>query len=152
MLGELNNDQVEDVLRGEVVGRIGCSVDGRTYVVPIMYAYDGRNVYGHSDDGMKLQMMRANPAVCFEVDHMDGLSSWRSVIAHGTFEELDGAAADAALELFIDRLLPPTESETSTATLDTVEGVAVHLKDIGAARPVVYCIRLAEKTGRFETR
>jgi uncharacterized protein len=152
MLGELSQDQVEQVLRSEVIGRIGCSADGRTYVVPITYAYDGRNVYGQSDDGMKLQMMRANPEVCFEVDHMDNLANWRSVIAQGTFEELEGAAADAGVELFIDRLLPPAGTESSNATLGGLEDIAEHLVDVGGVRPVTYRIKLSEKTGRFEKR
>lgn len=37
-------------------------------------------------------MMRANPNVCFEVDEYDeaGNGSWRSVIAEGVLEELEG--------------------------------------------------------------
>ena len=35
-------------------------------------------------------MMRENPWVCVEVDHMDNLANWRSVIAWGRFEELGG--------------------------------------------------------------
>jgi nitroimidazol reductase NimA-like FMN-containing flavoprotein (pyridoxamine 5'-phosphate oxidase superfamily) len=28
-------------------------------------------------------MMRANPHVCFEVDHRENLANWRSVVAWG---------------------------------------------------------------------
>ena len=68
MLGELTSDQIEHLLHSEVVGRIGCHAAGRTYVVPVNYAYDGEFLYGHAADGMKLQMMRENPELCFEVD------------------------------------------------------------------------------------
>jgi hypothetical protein len=47
MLGTLDCRQIEDLLHAEVVGRIGCHTSGRTYVVPITYAYDGAAVYGH---------------------------------------------------------------------------------------------------------
>ncbi len=143
MLGTLNDDQIELVLRSEVIGRIGCHADGRTYVVPITYAYDGLNIYGHSGEGLKVEMMRRNPSVCFEVDRMDNLANWRSVIAEGTFEELSGAAAEAALALLVNRLAPLSVSETSQPPH---EG---HVAAIGQ-RPVVYRLHLTEKTGRYE--
>ena len=89
MLGELTTEEIDDLLRSEAIGRIGCYAFGRPYVVPITYAYDGVAVYGHSREGMKLRAMRSHPSVCFEVDRMDGLSDWRSVIALGTFSELE---------------------------------------------------------------
>jgi nitroimidazol reductase NimA-like FMN-containing flavoprotein (pyridoxamine 5'-phosphate oxidase superfamily) len=83
MLGELNERQIEHVLRSEVIGRIGCIAEGRPYVVPITYVYDGTCVYGHSVDGVKMRAMRSEPSVCFEVEHVDNLANWQSVIAWG---------------------------------------------------------------------
>ncbi len=45
-------------------------------------------VYGHTMEGMKINMMRKNPRVCFEVDVMQNMANWKSVIAWGEFEEL----------------------------------------------------------------
>ena len=104
MLGTLTSEQIEQVLRTEVIGRIGCHLEGRTYVVPITYAYLDGAVYAHSAEGLKLQMMRMNPAVCFEVDHMDDMANWRSVIATGRFEELHGEAAKLGLQVLLARL------------------------------------------------
>jgi len=105
MLGELNQEQVEQVLTSEVIGRLGCHTDGHTYVVPITYAYDGASIYGHSGKGRKIRMMRENQAVCFEVDHLDDMRNWRGVIGQGTYEELHGAAAGRAMHLLIDRVM-----------------------------------------------
>ncbi len=88
MLGELNKEQVEQVLKTEVIGRIGIYADKKIYVVPVTYAYDGTYIYGHSKDGMKIKMMRKNPQICFEVDVMQNMSNWQSVISWGEFEEL----------------------------------------------------------------
>ena len=63
MLGVLSDEQVERLLGSEVVGRIGCHAEGRTYVVPVTYVYDGSAIYGHTGDGMKMRMMRKNPDV-----------------------------------------------------------------------------------------
>jgi nitroimidazol reductase NimA-like FMN-containing flavoprotein (pyridoxamine 5'-phosphate oxidase superfamily) len=50
-------------------------------------------------------MLRENPRVCIEVDEYDadGKGSWRSVIAHGTYEELAGEEIEPALSLLRER-------------------------------------------------
>jgi nitroimidazol reductase NimA-like FMN-containing flavoprotein (pyridoxamine 5'-phosphate oxidase superfamily) len=144
MLGELKDSQIESVLRSEVVGRIGCLSDGHVYVVPVTYVYDGECVYGHSADGDKLRAMRAHPDVCFEVEHVDNLANWQSVIAWGTFEELSGTDAEAGMRLLVDRLLPLLSSSTSPPDHDA--GSA------GGGHASVYRIRLGRRTGRFEKR
>ena len=87
MLGELSKEEIEEVLKSNVIGRIGCTGNGRIYVVPITYVYDDGYVIGHTKEGMKIEFLRENPECCFEVDEMKGISHWQSVIAWGTFEE-----------------------------------------------------------------
>ena len=77
MIEELPADEIEELLRAQFVGRIGCHADGLTYVVPVIYAYEGDCLYAHTLVGQKVAMMRANPDVCFEVDEYVG-GSWRS--------------------------------------------------------------------------
>jgi len=149
MLGVLDEEQIDQLLRSEVVGRIGCYDNGRTYVVPITYVYDGKSVYDHSADGMKLRMMRANPKVCFEVDHMDNLFKWRSVIAWGTFEELYGDQATYAMRLLLNRVKPLMTSETSHPAHGLGSG-STHGADTTGRKAIFYRINLTEKTGRFE--
>jgi hypothetical protein len=114
-------------------------------VVPVSYVYDGDAVYGHSADGLKVRMMRKSPDVCFEVDEIDDLANWRSVIAWGKYEELKGDVAAAAMNLLSSRLAPLTASETA--------GPAGRGKGhAGNGIEVAYRIRLSERTGRFEKR
>jgi Pyridoxamine 5'-phosphate oxidase len=77
MLGQLKHEEIEEFLRSSVVGRVGCQVDGRTYVVPLTYVYEDGAVFGRSANGLKLRMMRENPNVCFEVDRVEDLANWR---------------------------------------------------------------------------
>jgi nitroimidazol reductase NimA-like FMN-containing flavoprotein (pyridoxamine 5'-phosphate oxidase superfamily) len=137
MLGELTDPQVEDLLVSEVIARIGCISDGRVYVVPVTYVYDGTYVWGHAMDGAKLAAMRTDPKVCVEVEHVDDLSNWRSVIAWGTFEECAGDDWDAGMALLVERIMP-------LLTLPP------HPDLSGLRRGSVYRIRLETKTGRFE--
>lgn len=143
MLGVLDTQQIEELLHAEAIGRIGCHAAGRTYVVPITYAYDGKAVYAHSAEGLKLSMMRQNPAVCFEVERMDDLACWRSVIAWGRFEELSGDDAARGMQLLIDRLRPRMVSATATPSHG-------HHADTAGRHAIIYRVALTEKTGRFE--
>ncbi len=152
MLGELDRDQIEQVLRSEVVGRIGCHDAGRPYVVPITYAYDGHAIYGHSTEGEKLHMMRANPFVCFEVEQLEDLANWRSVIAWGEFEELDGEEAERALQLIVNRLRPLIASTTAHPGIEQASRPERHGHEPGSRSAVFYRILLQQKTGRFEKR
>lgn len=145
MLGTLDQQQIDRVLSNGTVGRIGVHAEGRTYVVPTTYVFDGDSVYLHSAVGLKIRMMRANPDVCFQVDDIDDMANWRSVIAWGRYEELKGELAIAAMNLLISRLSPLTASET-TGPAGRIAG------RVGNGEEVSYRIRLAERTGRFERR
>ena len=136
MIAELDRAEIDDLLRSQVVGRIGCHADGVTYFVPVIYAYDGEGFYAYSLEGRKIRMMRANPRVCFEVDEYDGHGSWRSAIAQGTYEELEGADADRALALL---------SERFAERAATSEGERSRR---GYGPTVAFRIRLDEVTGR----
>ena len=138
MLGKLTRAEINEVLRANTIGRIGVSVDGRTYVVPVTYVYDGDAVYGHTRQGQKVRMMRKNPAVCFEVDEIRDMANWRCVIAQGTYEELSGDMAVAAAKLIHARLSPLTRSETAGPAGRT------------GRTHVSYRIRLRERSGRYE--
>lgn len=147
MLGKLNPTEIEEVLNHQFIGRIGCHADGITYVVPISYAYKDECIYGRTIEGMKVTMMRKNPNVCFEVDHMRDMANWRSVIAWGQFEELtEQKERDMALQCLIDRMLPLISSATTHLTPEW----PFPMDNISNIEGVVFRIRLNKKTGRFE--
>ena len=101
---ELTPAEIAALLEEQLVGRIGCHADGLTYVVPVIYAYDSGSVYVLSTEGQKVDMMRTNPSVCFEVDRYDGPGSWRSVVAQGRYEELDEEGVARARTLLVERM------------------------------------------------
>jgi nitroimidazol reductase NimA-like FMN-containing flavoprotein (pyridoxamine 5'-phosphate oxidase superfamily) len=136
MIGILTPDEIERTLGRSKLGRIGCSTQDRPYVVPITYAYLDGCVYAYSALGRKIRVMREQPNVCFEVEEIDGPSSWRSVIAEGEYEEVPEGPArrEALLLLGLDEneLIPRSPN---------INGGAV-----------VFRLRLGSKTGRFERR
>ena len=68
MLGTLTREQSEHVLRTELIGRIGCYSGGKVYIVPVSYVFVNGYIYAHSNEGLKIRMMRKNTKVCFEVE------------------------------------------------------------------------------------
>lgn len=146
MLGDLNPDQIETMLSNEVIGRIGCSANSITYVVPITYMYESGYIYAHSKEGMKIQMMRLNPMVCFEVDKMDDLENWQSVVAWGRYEELKGNDQKMGLKKLMAKLSRLDSSETSMPAADE----DAHQNSAGPYKAIIYRIKLLEKSGKFE--
>ena len=147
MIGKLSTHEIDVVIKQQVIGRLGCHADDITYVVPISYAYDGDYIYSHTLEGMKLDIMRKNPKVCFQVDAMDNMANWQSVIAWGEFEELrEKEMRDEALQKLVNRVLPMISSETTHLSPQW----PFPSKDIGSIKGIVFRIRIKEKTGRFE--
>jgi len=144
MLGELDHIEVESMLRHQMIGRIGCSHGG---VVPITNAYDGTFIYCHSKVGLKIEMMRNNPSICFEVDQVINMTDWKSVIVWGTYEELkDGEARKIGIHIFSERMKPFVASETLGPMMRQPEP---RPPDIGP-KPIFFRIRVTKRTGRFE--
>ncbi len=149
MIGELEEEQINQLLRSEAVGRIGCHGGDMTYVVPVTYVYDGENIYGHMDEGLKLRLMRANTNVCFEVDHIENIANWQSVIVLGTYEELRGEEADKALVLLLRRFLPLITGKSAEAP-HGLSGYVEHRINTAFRHGLLYRINVTKKTGRFE--
>jgi uncharacterized protein len=147
MMGQLADDEIENLLHTSVLGRIGCSDGKLIYVVPISFVYDGTYVYCHTHEGLKIAMLRKHPTLCFEVEQLINLANWQTVITQGTFEELtDPTLRLGALQKLHARKLPFITSQTTRLT----EEWPFMAKELGLLKGVAFRIRLETKTGRFE--
>lgn len=146
MFGELSEKESRQFLDDNIYGRIGCHAFGKTYIVPISYAHREGKVYCHTYDGLKMQMMRNNPSVCFQVDVLDDMANWKSIICQGEFKELDGAAKEQGLKVLLERKVPAIVSETLRLSPDWPFTPADYSKIPG----IVFCIDVKEISGRYE--
>ena len=132
----LGDEGIEDLLRTAIVGRIACcghgaaGDDGRPYLVPLAYGYDGEAIYAHSGPGRKIRLMRAQPLVSVEVDQAEAPDRWRSAIAEGVYEEI----TDASERAWALRIVYPPPAAVPDLPPETI----------------VYRIRLTAKSGRYE--
>jgi len=150
MIGKLTTKEIEEVLMKNMLGRIGCNDGYNTYVIPINYVYDGKYILAHSQLGLKIQIMRQNPRVCFEVDEIANFNNWKSVIVLGVYlEVVTERDRYNAMQFFIKRMLHVKISKTAMPN----EIYANHASTSELAqtvKPIIYRIYIEEKSGRFE--
>lgn len=61
--------ELESIIGAAMVCRLAMSENDRPYVVPLCFGYKDGNLYFHSaEEGKKLEVLRANNLVCFEMD------------------------------------------------------------------------------------
>ena len=61
--------ELEEVIMKAEVCRLAMVEDGEPYIVPMNYGYrDGRLYFHCAREGRKLDILRRNPAVCFEME------------------------------------------------------------------------------------
>ena len=147
MLGNLNEHQINNLLCSQVVGRIACTDGKLPYIVPVTYVFDGTYIYGQTREGLKLNILRKNPEVCFQVDVMTDMRHWQSVQVRGKFEELKDKEAIEKQHYLLNHVMPiMTGSEVHTDQ----HAAAGEIEDDNRVKPVMYRIKIREKTGRFE--
>ena len=91
---------IEGIIRKAQVCRLALSENGRPYIVPLCFGYKDNTLYFHSArEGKKLDILRKNNNVCFEIDIDKELvkgkkacncsMKYRSVIGFGRAELID---------------------------------------------------------------
>jgi nitroimidazol reductase NimA-like FMN-containing flavoprotein (pyridoxamine 5'-phosphate oxidase superfamily) len=111
--------EMHALLQRESFGHLGCARDGRPYVLPMNYAYDGKELYFFTTEGMKTQFIHANPQVCLQVEEITDSTHWRSVMVIGRAEEITGKEEmERAMKLITERN-PSLTPAISNTKLDT---------------------------------
>lgn len=142
-LRELSPIEINTLLEKESYAHLGCYAHGELYVTPITYVYQDGFIYSHSLMGKKIEMMRANPKVCVQVEEVHSIFNWRSVIIHGHFEELrDGIEPVQALRLLKLKIAELEHARGATPMEIELDAILSPAK--------IYRIRIDKMTGRAE--
>jgi nitroimidazol reductase NimA-like FMN-containing flavoprotein (pyridoxamine 5'-phosphate oxidase superfamily) len=137
MIQDLTPEEIDQILRRQRVGRIGATSVGHVEITPIVYGYDGASIFGHSRFGRKIQYMRGNPEICFEVEEVIDPTSWQVVVLHGTYSELsEPHERDIAMRLILAQAGGGPES--SAVQVERGDDL------------VIYRISIAERSGLRE--
>ncbi|MHC4557640.1 MAG: pyridoxamine 5'-phosphate oxidase family protein [Planctomycetota bacterium] len=136
---EINNiATIEGIIRKARVCRLALSENGRPYIVPLCFGYKDNNLYFHcASEGKKLDIIKKNNNVCFEVDiDLELVKSktacgynmkYQSVIGFGKAELLDDIeskrkALDIIMQNYSDESFEyPVEAVKNTVTIIRVK-------------------------------
>jgi uncharacterized protein len=96
LIHELTADECRAILSRSRLARLACSHHDQPYIVPVFAEFDDDYLYSFATVGQKIEWMRSNPKVCVQVDDVEDVGHWTSVVAFGRYEELTDAAQHRA--------------------------------------------------------
>jgi nitroimidazol reductase NimA-like FMN-containing flavoprotein (pyridoxamine 5'-phosphate oxidase superfamily) len=105
------------LLKRHRVGRMAYALGNRVDITPIHYVYEDGWLFARTSHGTKMDVLHRSPWVAFEVDEMEGVFDWRSVVVHGTVYTMpqDGSPLEAELwQRGVDalrRIVPETATD-----------------------------------------
>jgi nitroimidazol reductase NimA-like FMN-containing flavoprotein (pyridoxamine 5'-phosphate oxidase superfamily) len=137
-----DREAVEAILQRAQVCRIAFSKDDIPYIAPMIFGYKDSTVYLHSaPEGKKIDMLRANPNVCFEVDvdqelvkaetACDWGMKYRSVIAFGKAHIIEDAAdMKKALDIIMGHYSPGVTYDYPSSMLEHMAVIRIDLDSV----------------------
>lgn len=147
MIKKLDKSECLEVLTTNYLGRLAYISGKSPFVVPITYFHDVEDdcILSYSSEGFKLNAMREQNNVSLQVDDIQSIQKWRSVLVHGRFEELKGSTAKQYLRKFAEGVQDTIVNGTGARPRFIQDFSSRLQKD---TIPVVYRIHIAEMTGR----
>lgn len=143
---EMSDAECRHVLQGANVGRLACARDNQPYVVPIYFAFDGDYIYGFTTVGQKVEWMRSNELVCFEMDQIESEHEWVSIVVFGRYEELPDTTECQCARLQAYRVLQERKMWWEPAYMSQEHRDQPH-----SLTPVFYRIHIGKMTGHRAT-
>ncbi|MCU0636425.1 MAG: pyridoxamine 5'-phosphate oxidase family protein [Gemmatimonadaceae bacterium] len=134
----LDRAEIEALLTRHAVGRLAYAEGTGVQIEPIHYVYRDGWVFGRTQPGSKLTALAHRPFVAFEVDEVDALFDWRSVVVRGAVYFLDPEGAPSERERYA----------TAVAALRTLVPETLAHGDPVPFRQVVFGIHADDATGR----
>jgi nitroimidazol reductase NimA-like FMN-containing flavoprotein (pyridoxamine 5'-phosphate oxidase superfamily) len=103
---ELDDPEIDEMLRDIGTGVLSMSADGVPYGVPLSFGYDGDNLYfvflGATADLRKETYAEQSDVASFTTVDVDSDGAWRSVIVAGPLDRISPDEWDAAREAMLD--------------------------------------------------
>ena len=147
---DLDFSQCESLLAAEHYGHLGCADDNVPYVFPVTYVYKNGYIYSHTAEGAKIDIIRKNPQVCLQVDHVTSGFEWKSVMCLGLYEEITNLDEVYQIHLML------ADSYAEISTREGVVPVSPLLTELKKQKVeelkkhVIYRINIKKTTGKAE--
>ena len=138
--------EIDEIIEKAPLCRLGLCCDNVPYVVPVSFGYRGDCLYFHSaKQGKKMDMIRANPRVCFEIDmgveaiEADQPCDWgmkyASVIGFGRAAVLeDPEEKEQGLNVIMEHYSPRSLQPYAESVLERTAVVRVQVEEMTGKR------------------
>jgi uncharacterized protein len=123
---KLGPEECRIVLARNHIGRLAHSLFDHVGIEPMAYVYRENALWGRTGPGVKTRVLERNPRVAFQVDEIEGMFRWRSVVARGEFAMLSAAGSENRLRAWREALdaarllLPETFTERDPVPFRTI--------------------------------
>jgi nitroimidazol reductase NimA-like FMN-containing flavoprotein (pyridoxamine 5'-phosphate oxidase superfamily) len=138
----MNDKECKEFLGEHVYGHLGCIDDDGVYVVPTSFVFDNGSFYLHSPLGKKIYGMRDNSEICIQSEEVLDFFHWKSGIAWGKYQELEGEEADRAMRLLMQKV---SLKEGARRVSSLVTNLAAEMD-----KAIVFKVKATKITGRRE--
>ena len=101
---ELSLDECQALLERHHFGRLAYTFHDRVDIEPIGYVFDRDGLLFRTGPGSKLMTLKHHPWVALEIDEVEGMFSWRSVVVHGTAYILSEVGSEAEQQAYRDAI------------------------------------------------
>jgi hypothetical protein len=136
------SDRLIEILNSEDVCRVGLNDKPYPYVVPMNFVYHEGSIYFHSAASRKkMELLRQDGHVCFEVDHQESIvpgsaaCSWgtkyHSIIGMGYAALVEGEESKIeTLELLMQKYAGESDFEFTSEGLEHVAVVRISIHEM----------------------
>ena len=135
---ELDRTEAEAILARNSVGRLAFTFHDAVDIEPLGYVYANGLINFRTSPGTKLDVLRHQRTVAFEVDEVEGPFSWKSVVVRGTVYPATPEGSQHDRDAF-------------AAAREALKGVypgALESGDPAGFRTVILQLHIASITGR----
>lgn len=98
---DMNVDACRELLQASKFGDLALCHEGKAYVIPLYFGYDGEHVYFQCHPGVKDEYVNGTKEACLVAKHVESQNIWESVHVFGPVERVtltdELAAAESAL-------------------------------------------------------
>ncbi len=133
----MTTDEAWGLLQRNHVARPAVTFHDQLEIAPVHYVFHEGCLYVRTSPGAKVQTLRQNPFAAVEVDEIDSLFAWRSVVVHGAVEVLEpGVHADRYEEALghLGAVAPSPAEEGDSAAIARRVVLRIHVVEIQARK------------------
>lgn len=147
MMEPLNNEESLQLLGNNFIGHLAYMANSTPFVVPVTYYYNQKEniLISYSNEGHKIDAMRLHSSVSMQIEEIQSINQWKSLLLIGDFEELKGSEAKMYLHSFAQNVKSVmAKKESTNPELISFFSSKLNTNSI----PIVYRIHVHQMIGR----